>query len=339
MTELAHDPLRSDSPLNGNTNISRVCHSKFDMELLTGCRDDSKQVLSQENDDFPIFFQGDGSSKVQPGSKTSRTIRQNSTVSVTSSLGSRSAKSSSLLAKTPSPLDDPNFAPPPPRPIETNHTISQFMAKHEPEKKLPFYEKIKHSGTCLSRLSLMSLMIRRWKPTFWIAYGDSSLLFFRSQKHFDDWLTNKYLSKKERTALVKLHVNFVTDFETDNVQGYQVSRIKSKWYKHGGVMHNFKLDRWYYDGGPTIAGAFASSTPDGIDDLHTIMMEMAKRSPKNKRFMAVIEELAGYGLDETDAEGMSLRSTPMYTTMFADDEYYTPRQAEAYLRMKSAESC
>lgn len=132
--------------------------------------------------------------------------------------------------------------------------------------------------------------------------------------------------------------------------------------------HNFKLDKWYFDGGPTIAGAFASTTHDCIDDLHTIMQEMAKRSPKNKRFMAVIAELAGYGTDHSEskcieisiqsysiiysnlsaslppftditAEGMSVRSIPQYSTMFSDDIYPTQRQTEEFMGMKSAASC
>lgn len=167
--------------------------------------------------------------ETQPDARKRRARRQSSMLSATSSLGSQSAKS-------PSPLDNPSFAPPPPRPIKSKHIMSQFMAEHEPEGKLPSYEKVKHSGTCLSRISLMSLMIRRWKQTFWITYGKSSLLFFRSEKHYEDWLTNPYLSTKERIALVKLHVNFITDFDNDDIQGYQVSRIKPKWYTNGGVL-------------------------------------------------------------------------------------------------------
>lgn len=315
MVESAFNPL-SDHLLTGKSKSE-----SYDQSLTRP---------SHEHGDVPRFLEQAGdASKARPDAKKNG---QNSVISTTSSLGSHSVKS-------PSPLDNPNFAPPPPRPIRRNHTMSQFMAKHEPEKKLPSYEKVTHSGTCLGRFSLMSLMIRRWKPIFWITYGERSLLFFRSQQHFEDWLTNKYLTKRERTSLVKLHVNFVTDFENDDVRGYQVSRIKSKWYNNGGILHNFKLDRWYFDGGPTIAGAFAASTHDGIYDLHTIMDEMANRSPQNKRFIEIIKEMAGYGSDQDDTEGFSVKSSPMFQTMFTDDDYYSPRQADAYFRMRSAASC
>jgi len=234
MAEPALDPLRTDHLLSGKskplstTAMTSFIKSSVDHGSLGSESHD--QPLSQPSHEHgSIFLQQAGdASKVRPDARKNKLRRQNSGISVTSSLGLHSVKS-------PSPLDNPNFAPPPPRPIQTNHTMSQFMAEHEPEKKLPSYEKVTHSGTCLGRFSLMSLMIRRWKPTFWITY-ERSILFFRSQKHFEDWLTNKYLTKKERTSLVKLHVNFVADFEDDDVRGYQVSRIKSKWYNNGGVL-------------------------------------------------------------------------------------------------------
>jgi len=314
-----------------SNNTERL--SSIHWSLGSQSRNQLQTLPSHEHNEVPRLHRREGdASEAQPDARIRIIRKQSSMLSATSSIGSQSAKS-------PSPLDNPSFAPPPPRPIKTNHIMSQFMAEHEPERELPSYEKITHSGTCLSRISLMSLMIRRWKRTFWITYGKSSLMFFRSEKHYEDWLTNPYLSTKERIALVKLHVNFITDFDNDDIQGFQVSRIKSKWYTNGGVLHNFKLDKWFFDGGPTIAGAFASTTHENIDDLHTIMQEMAKRSPKNKRFLALIAELAGYGTDHSGTEGMSVRSIPQYTTMFSDDIYYTPRQTEAFMGMKSAASC
>ena len=44
---------------------------------------------------------------------------------------------------------------------------------------------------------------------FWISYGDNQILFFRSQLDFEEWVSNPYLKKDERDALVKLNVDFV----------------------------------------------------------------------------------------------------------------------------------
>jgi len=268
--------------------------------------------------------------------KKNRKQRKSSSTSVTSSFASRSAKSSY-------PLDDLTFAPAPPCPVESDHTMSQLMAEDEPDQKLPSYEKITHSGTCLSRISLISLVIKRWKSTFWITYGDRSLLFFRSQKHFDEWLTNKHLSRKERKSLIKLHINFVADFEDEDVQGYQISKMKTKWYRNGGLLRNFKLDRWYYDGGPTIAGAFASLSDNGVDDLHAIMMEMARRSPRNKKFMDALAETS-YDDDHSHSEGVSVKSAPGYTTTFRNDvSHYKatefPQDSSHLQSVRSSASC
>jgi len=307
MADSIFDPLRNDPFSNEKLNDQgSVVEGPNQSALYKEPQDKGQSITSDDIFGLGEMEGQDSNTTEEFDVRKNRRERQNS-VSSTASQSSRlaSVKSSSSL------LDDPTFAPPPPRPIETDNIMTQFMAEAIPETKLPSYDKVTHSGTCLSRISLKSLLIRKWKPTFWITYGDRSLLFFKSQKHFDEWLTNKYLSEKERGKLVKLHVNFVADLNFRDVRGYQVSKLKNKWYRNLGMLRNFKLDKWYYDGGPTIAGAFASVSSDGVDDLYKLMLEMAIRSPRNKKFMLTIMRINRI-LDKsvaTTSGGRSVTST------------------------------
>lgn len=98
--------------------------------------------------------------------------------------------------------------------------------------------------------------MRKWKQTFWIQYGPTSLLFFRTFADYDDWLNNPYHTLKAREFLVKLRVDFVGDLKKASVMGYQVTQVRRKPYGRNTMLH-FKLERWM-DYGPTIAAAFAA---------------------------------------------------------------------------------
>lgn len=116
-------------------------------------------------------------------------------VASTSSFGSSSRKS--------------NFAPPPDIPIPRDYGMSLFNISAEPDVSTqPMYEKITHSGSCLSRISNRTKILKVWKQVFWIIYEDRELLVFKSKEIFDEWLMNPYLSKNDRNAMVKLHVDF-----------------------------------------------------------------------------------------------------------------------------------
>ena len=88
----------------------------------------------------------------------------------------------------------------------------------------------------MARFSLKSMIIKKWRQCFWIAYGDNQILFFRSKVDFEEWISNPYLKKEERDVLVKLNVDFVNDLYRPNVNGYSVTRIRAKGYSRNGSL-------------------------------------------------------------------------------------------------------
>lgn len=134
---------------------------------------------------------------------------------------------------------------------------------------LPKHDLVHHAGYVLARISFRTVLLRKWKQTFWIQYGPCQLLFFRTFVDYEDWLNNPYHTAKAREYLVKLRVDFVGDLKKASVMGYQVTQIRRKPYGRNTMLH-FKLERWM-DYGPTIAAAFAAREEDMIN------------SPSNRR--------------------------------------------------------
>jgi hypothetical protein len=87
-------------------------------------------------------------------------------------------------------------------------------------------------------------------------YGPHTMLWFRNESDFTDWLNNPYHDQASRNFLIKLAVNFVHDLYKPNVRGYQVTQCRTKAYGNK-MVRQFKLERWM-DYGPTIAAAFGS---------------------------------------------------------------------------------
>jgi hypothetical protein len=98
------------------------------------------------------------------------------------SQGSHSSAHSSVYSGT-SALQDKAFAPPPKMPA----SLQNSQLSPEQAARLPDFAAVKHSGRCLARLSLKSMITKKWKSTFWIAYGDTQILFFRSIHDFEEW--------------------------------------------------------------------------------------------------------------------------------------------------------
>jgi len=177
----------------------------------------------------------------------------------------------------PSPLDDPKFAPKPP----AVHGLAnaQALSRHAPagSSTLPDFDLVTHSGYVLARISFRTILIKKWKQSFWITYGGSQVLFFRSSADFEDWISNPYLSQAQRDFLVKLRIDFVEDVNKQGVKGYQVTPQRLKNYNNK-MLHQFKLERWM-DYGPTIAAAFASPNEREVRNLRTVFSELRKKSP------------------------------------------------------------
>ena len=144
--------------------------------------------------------------------------------------GTASVRSNSSTVTKPSCLDDPNFAPPPPKTnaIKNALILAQTTSVSSP---LPNFDKISHSGYILSRISFRTILMKRWKQVFWIMYGPHTLYFFRSNQDFNDWVSNPYLTLEQRDFLVKLKVDFMGDLLKSNVRGYQVTRARRKSYR------------------------------------------------------------------------------------------------------------
>lgn len=178
-----------------------------------------------------------------------------------------------------SPLDDPKFAPKP----AAVHGLAnaQALSQHAPPgaSPLPDFDLVTHSGYILSRISFRTILIKKWKQTFWVTYKGSQILFFRSSADFEDWISNPYLSQGQRDFLIKLKVDFVEDLYKNSIRGYQVTKQRLKNYNNK-MLQQFKLERWM-DYGPTIAAAFASPNEREVFNLRTILLELMKKMPKD----------------------------------------------------------
>lgn len=126
---------------------------------------------------------------------------------------------------------NPDLAPPPPPTPGRHH--AEFLAQNSAPRlssPLPKPELVHHSGYVLSRISFRTVLMRKWKQTFWIQYGPTQLLFFRTFADYEDWLNNPYHTIKAREFLVKLRVDFVSDLKKPSVMGYQVTQVRRKPY-------------------------------------------------------------------------------------------------------------
>ena len=120
-----------------------------------------------------------------------------------------------------------NIAPPPPMTPGRRH--AEYLAQNSVPtmcSPLPQPHLVHHSGYVLSRISFRTVLMRKWKQTFWIQYGPTQLLFFRTFADYEDWLNNPYHTIKAREFLVKLRVDFVSDLKKASVMGYQVTQVR-----------------------------------------------------------------------------------------------------------------
>jgi len=198
-----------------------------------------------------------------------------SIASSASSLGSQSVNSQTSRA---SALQDKTFAPPPKVPLG----LQESQLSPENKALLPQFEAVKHSGHCLGRLSLKSMITKKWKATFWIAYGDTQIMFFRSKNDFEECFSNPYLGEAEKRQLVKLKIDFSHDPDQPDLKGYSVSRMSTKSYARDGYMSHFKLEKWD-NSGPTICAALGGKNATEVNSLRTIMKEMIQYSQQRSR--------------------------------------------------------
>ena len=166
-------------------------------------------------------------------------------------------------------MDSPGSA----QSVESRNKYSEELAQNAPpgSSPLPKAELVRKKGFVLSRISFRTIVMKKWKQAFWVQYGPHTMLWFRSQADFDDWLNNPYHNQAQRNFLIKLAVNFVHDLYKPSVRGYQVTQCRTKAYGNK-MIRQFKLERWM-DYGPTIAAAFGSYNPKEVDDLREALVD------------------------------------------------------------------
>lgn len=163
--------------------------------------------------------------------------------------------------------------------MEARNKYSRDLGDRAPvgASPLPKAELVRKSGWVLSRISFRTILTKKWKQSYWVQYGSHTMLWFRSQQDFDDWLNNPYHNQAQRNFLIKLAVNFVHDLYKPNVRGYQVTQCRVKPYGNK-MVRQFKLERWM-DYGPTIAAAFGAYDPKEVDELRAAIVECMKNTP------------------------------------------------------------
>jgi hypothetical protein len=131
-----------------------------------------------------------------------------------------------------------SIPPSPPRDVnERQLHVSQIIVQQQslpPDSSpLPNPEEVVSSGHVLSRISFRTILLKRWKQTYWAQYGPHTILLFRSLADYQDWLTNPYHTAKMRDYLIKLKVDFRRDLNEPGVMGYQITQANRKGYERG----------------------------------------------------------------------------------------------------------
>jgi len=182
-------------------------------------------------------------------------------------------------AQRPDEMDDVNNRP-------VRNPYREELARQAPPgaSPLPKAELVRKKGYVLSRISFRTIVMKKWKQSYWVQYGPHTMLWFRSEADFSDWLNNPYHDQAQRNFLIKLAVNFVHDLYKPNVRGYQVTQCRTKAYGNK-MVRQFKLERWM-DYGPTIAAAFGSYNPKEVDALREALVECMRNTPKNSGIRA-----------------------------------------------------
>jgi hypothetical protein len=193
----------------------------------------------------------------------------------------KASERSASAVSSPNAFDNPNFAPKPnsPRVRPENLANIEKLAASAPKNAspLPDFGKVSHSGYILARISIRTILLKKWKQVYWVTYGVNQILFFRSTDDFEEWLTNPYLSAKERDHLVKLKIDLIEDLSrVEGVAGYTVTPKIQKLYNTNNY-YTFKLEKWI-NSGPIISAAFASLIETDVTNLRTMFLEMGKKS-------------------------------------------------------------
>jgi len=173
--------------------------------------------------------------------------------------------------------------------IASTNTLKQSKLDHSVQSgvndlpldasPLPDATPILASGPILTRSSLRSLVMKKWHTSHWVRYGPTTLLVFRTEDDFDDWLRNPYHSQRQRDYLVKARLDFFSEMKKPDVRGFKMTEMKLKAYEKKGVpMHNFKLEKWT-NLGVSFVAAFASPDLNEVEAVRSAIGHCLEMSP------------------------------------------------------------
>ena len=114
-------------------------------------------------------------------------------------------------------------------------SITTTPTKQQRCYQTPIIDKIICSGTISTRLSLKTLLTKKWHiNNYYIQYGPTCVIIFRNHDDFHNWLHNPYLDKKKRDYLIRFYVDFCDEMENNkSIRGFKLTDIKAKTYKKG----------------------------------------------------------------------------------------------------------
>ncbi|CAM9178747.1 unnamed protein product, partial [Phaeothamnion confervicola] len=135
----------------------------------------------------------------------------------------------------------------------------------------------KPDGECLARISVRTLLVKKWKPTYFIFELPDLLLLYRSR---DDYLYNpKGTMIKKRIELKYNHT---------------LTQLKRKVYKDTGYLWHFTLEE-QLDYGPSVVAKFAHHEKRPLEDVGNRIAE-AIREKRRLRARFNNNQLGGGGI-------------------------------------------
>jgi len=122
----------------------------------------------------------------------------------------------------------------------------------------------RNHGQCLARASLRTLLVKRWKPCFWIFDKPNVLLVFRERFHYLDYHANPYLDDTEREYTVKKRIVLSPN--------HMCSPVTQKNYGLASkrVLYHFKVEE-QKDYGPAVLIKFGADELSLLEDLHDMI--------------------------------------------------------------------
>lgn len=199
--------------------------------------------------------------------------------------------------------------------------ISRALARNAgPDASpLPNTSLIGPVGFILTRISFRTLLLKRWKQSYWAKWGPTSLLLFRSQAQFDDWKNNPYHNQRERDFLIRMKIDFSGDLiNIAGCRGYKITSVKRKAYgrRESDMLMHFKLER-HMDYGATIAACFASQDADEVEALRKVIVECIKSARSvGSRMIVTAQEDPGVRYNRPTVHAGYDSDTPMRQPSF-----------------------